>query len=128
VAKFKRTSKGIVDSVSAAVSSTATTVEAKAIVTLSEHGFTPRMISRYKPKMPILVLTPHELTHRQTVLSFGCIPETIPAVKNLSDAIAISKKILLKKKLLKKGDVFVLAAGIPFGRTGGTDMLLVQTV
>lgn len=128
VAKFKRTSRGIVDSVSASVSITAATVEAKAIVALSEHGFTPRMISRYKPKQPILVLTPHETTHRQIVLSFGCISEIVPAVKTLNDAVLLSKKILLRKKLAKKGDVFVLAAGVPFGHTGGTNMLLVQTV
>jgi pyruvate kinase len=128
VAKFKRVSHGIVDSVSASVSATAARVEAKAIVTLSEHGFTPRMVSRYKPKSPILVLTPHELTHRQMALSFGCISEIVPPVKTVVEAAALAKKMLLKKKLLKKGDVFVLAAGIPFGRTGGTNMLLVQTL
>lgn len=128
VAKFKRISHGIVDSVSASVSATATTVGAKAIVTLSEHGFTPRMVSRYKPSQPILVLTPHELTHRQMTLSFGCISEIVPQVKTVVEAATLAKKMLLKKKLVKKGDVFVLAAGIPFGRTGGTNMLLVQTV
>jgi pyruvate kinase len=128
VAKFKRTSHGIVDSVSASVSNTATTAETKVIVALSEHGFTPRMISRYKPKTPILVLTPHELTYHQMALSFGCISEIVPAVKTLGEAIALSKKVLLKKKLLKKGDAYVLAAGVPFGRTGGTNMLLVQTL
>lgn len=127
VAKFKRVSHGIVDSVSASVSATAAIVDAKVIVAFSEYGFTPRMISRYKPKQPILVLTPHEATHRQIILSFGCVSEIIPPVKKVVDAAALAKKMLLKKKLIKKGEVFVLAAGIPFGRTGGTNMLLVQT-
>jgi pyruvate kinase len=128
VAKLKRTPRGIVDSVSASVAAAAMTVGAKAIVALSEHGFTPRMISRYKPNQPILVLTPHETTNRQIILSFGCVSEIVPSVKTLNEAIALSKKMLLRKKLLKKGDVFLLAAGVPFGRTGGTNMLLVQTV
>lgn len=126
VAKFKRTSHGIVDSVSASVSSTSAIVGAKTIVAFSEYGFTPRMISRYKSKAPILVLTPHEMTQRQMSLSFGCIAEIIPPVKTVVEAATLAKKILLKKKLLKKGDTFVLAAGIPFGRTGGTNLLLVQ--
>ncbi len=128
VAKFKRTSHGMVDSVSASVSAIAASVGAKAIVALSERGFTPRMISRYKPKTPILVLTPNEATNRQIILSFGCISEIVPPVGTLDEAIALSKQMLLKKKLLEKGDVFVLAAGVPFGHTGGTNMLLVQTI
>jgi pyruvate kinase len=128
VAKFKRTPHGTVDSVSGSVSVIAASVGAKAIVALSEHGFTPRMISRYKPKQPILVLTPHEKTHQQIILSFGCISEIVPSVKNLNEAVTLAKKMLLKKKLLKKGDVFLLAAGVPFGYSGGTNMLLVQTI
>jgi pyruvate kinase len=128
VGKYKRYPFGTVDSVSSSVVHTAMQVGAKAIVALSERGFTPRMISRYKPKAPVLVLTPHESTARHMVLSFGCISDITDSIKTLDDAIAVSKKVLLQKKIAKKGDTFVLAAGVPFGRTGGTNMLLVQTM
>lgn len=127
VAKFKRTSHGTVDAISASVASVAQTISAKAIVALSEKGFTPRMVSRYKPKQTILVLTPHETTRHKIALSFGCVSEVVEPIKTVTEAMALSKKILLKKKILKKGDTFIVAAGMPFGKTGGTNMLLVQT-
>ncbi|MBI2120051.1 MAG: pyruvate kinase [Parcubacteria group bacterium] len=127
VAKFKRTSHGTVDAISASVASVAQVVSAKAIVALSEKGFTPRMVSRYKPSQPILVLTPHESVRHKIALSFGCVSEVVPPIKTVTEAMALSRKILLKKKILKKGDVFIIAAGMPFGKTGGTNMLLVQT-
>ncbi|MFA5830858.1 MAG: pyruvate kinase [Candidatus Paceibacterota bacterium] len=128
VAKFKRVSRGVADSVSAAVVSTAENIGAKCIVALSGHGFTPRMISRYKPSQPILVLTTSPATQRGLLLSYGCIPEMIEQPKSLDDAIDIAKKKLVELKLLSSGDSFVLSAGLPFGGTAGTNLLLVQDI
>jgi len=128
VTKFERDSRGIVDAVSEAAAVTAKNVGAEAIIALSEKGFTPRMIARFKPIQPIFVLTPHVSTYRKIILSFGCAPEMIESVETLHEAISLSKKLLERKKLLRHGDRFVLAAGIPFGQSGGTNMISIQTI
>jgi pyruvate kinase len=49
-------------------------------------------------------------------------------VKNIDDALSLARRELLNSKLAKKGDVFLFVGGIPFGRFGGTNMLIIQTV
>ena len=128
VRKFKRTIRGIADSVSSAVTVTAANIEASAIVALSETGFTPRMISRYKPSQPIFVLTPHKETLNRSLLSFGCSPELSPHFTNLNEATDYAKKFLVQRKKLKEGDTFILCAGIPFGRKGSTNLMVAHTI
>jgi len=126
--RFERVTKGVADSVSSAVAVTASNIEAKAIIALSETGFTPRMISRYKPKQPIFVFTPHIETRNRALLSFGCIPELGPHFAELSEAAEFAKRFLVNRKKLKEGDKFVLCAGIPFGKKGSTNLLLAQKI
>jgi len=129
VTKFERTSRGIVDAVSEAAAKTVKNIGAEAIITLSEKGFTPRMVARFKPDHSIFVLTPHVRTFRRVILSFACAPELLEQpIKTLNEAVSVSKKLLVRKKQLKEGDKFVVVAGMPFGITEGTNMILVQTI
>ena len=122
------TQKIITDSVSYAVVNIAHSVDAKVIIVLTEFGFTPRMISRYKPKQPILVLTPNIKTLNQLALNFGCYSKIIKGFKDISSVIESVKKIVIENKMAKKGDKIVISAGIPFGKTGTTNLLTVQVV
>ncbi len=128
VRRFKRTTLGIADSVGLAVKVTAGNIEAKAIVALTETGFTPRMISRYKPSQPIFALTPHVATCNRTLLSFGVVPEIGPDFSDLNEAVDYAKKFLVHRKKLKEGDTFILCAGIPFGRSGSTNLMIAHTI
>jgi pyruvate kinase len=128
VRRFKRTTKGVADSVSLAVVVAAENIEAKAIIALSETGFTPRMISRYKPKQNIFVFTPHVEARNRAILSFGCVPELGPHFTDLNEATDYAKRFLAQRKNLKEGDKFVLCAGIPFGKPGSTNLMLAHTM
>lgn len=120
--------KEINDSVSYAVVNAAHDIGAKLIVVLTEHGLTAKMISRYKPKQLILALTPNEKTYNQLALSFGCCPKLMKKISDVLDVINASKQIAVKSKLVKKGDKIIIAAGIPFGKSGGTNLLIAQTI
>jgi pyruvate kinase len=119
-------SRNTCDAVSRSIVKTATSMKAKAIVALSESGYTGRMVARYRPRVPILVLTPNKETYIQSLVTYGCLPALIHKVKNLKDAQKTARKVLLESDLLKEGDVFVLGAGIPFGEPGATNMMLVE--
>lgn len=103
-------------------------INAKFIVALTESGYTARMISRYKPSQRILACTPNPVTHNQLLLSFGCLPFTIPRFKTLMEAESLIRKTLLQHKIAKKGDKIVILAGMPFAKTIATNMLLVQEI
>lgn len=117
------------DSVTSSVVKTAHDVGAKIIVALTDSGFTARMISRHKPHATILVLSPNARTSQKLSLSFGCLPVTVPHYDTLVDVQKIVREFCLKEKLVKKGDVVVIAAGVPFNTKGlSTNMLVVQTI
>lgn len=124
----KEKMRGIADSITAAVVKTARAVDAKVIVALTESGFTARMISRWKPSQPIMVMTPNERTRVKLALSYGCIPISIQVFKYVGQVTDEVKRLVRIKSLAKKGDRVVIAAGVPFGRAGSTNMLLVRTL
>lgn len=119
---------GKVDAVTTSVAGIAQMTDAKVIVALTESGFTPYMVARHRPKVSILSLTPHEGTARQLQLAYGCMPLVYPDFSNTNDAITASRKLILEQKLAKKGDTFILVAGIPYGQKGSTNSILVLDV
>jgi pyruvate kinase len=121
----------VYEAVGQSIVKTARTIDAKAIVTFSESGYTSKMIIRYRPRVSVLVLTPHQTTFNQSLVAYACVPYLIKdkdSIKNLNDAQKIAREALVKTNLAGKGDVFVLAAGVPFGSVGATNMMLVEHV
>jgi pyruvate kinase len=119
---------GIVDAMSESAVRIAKSVRAKAIIALTESGFTARMIARFRPQQELFAVTPNEMTMRQMELSFGCHARTIKPFTHVNDVRATMEEIVLREKIAKKGDTIVIAAGIPFGKAGGTNMVLVHVV
>ncbi len=120
--------RNVTDAVSDSVVVVANEVGAKIIVALSETGFTAKMISRYKPNQPILALTPNEKTYSQLALTSGCYPLIVKKFKTVDEIIKMVRQHALKHKLASKGDRVVIAAGMPFGKSGNTNMLLVEVI
>lgn len=101
----------------------------KAIVVLTQSGYTARMTARHKPHMPLIALTPSEKVAAQLAVSFGVsAKKTEIEVSTVKDAIELAKKTLVDSKVAKKGDNFVLICGVPFGTEGTTNMTVVQTI
>ena len=113
------------DGVSRSIARNVVAAQAKAIVALSESGHTGRMVARYRPQVPILVLTPNKETFNKMLLVYGCEPILIKSVKNLAEAQFAARKAV-QEHGLKTGDAYILAAGIPFGSSGATNMMLVE--
>ncbi|MCR4330381.1 MAG: pyruvate kinase, partial [Patescibacteria group bacterium] len=118
----------VVDAVSGSVVYVADKTGAKVIVALTESGFTARMISRFKPSQPIVVMSPYERACRKMALSYGCYPVLIKPFKYVGQVTEHVGKFMVKNKLTHKGDKVVIAAGVPFGKVGGTNMLFVHEV
>ncbi len=117
-----------VDAPGRAVAETAVRLKARAIVALSESGYTGRMIARHRPTQPIIVFTPNEVTARRLALSFACHPMLVTSYETVLAVISEGKKAILKSKLATKGDTIILVAGVPLGTSGNTNMLMVEEV
>lgn len=69
------------------------------------------------------------MTLRQLTLSFGCYSLLTPGHLNDVDQVIMAvRKIVLAKKLAKRGECIVIVAGVPFGKAGATNMQIVITL
>ena len=101
---------------------------AKFIIALTNSGTSARMMSRYRPQLPILVFTPHHKTYQKSILSFGCWVFKIESYTDFQHAVDSIKSSIVSKKLAKKGDKIVIASGRPFGKNVGTNLMVVETI
>ena len=127
---FAETDKenNITDAVSAEAVDLAHNIGAQYIVALTYYGFAARMIARYRPVQRVIAMTPNEKVASQLLLSFGCNPVLIEKLNTLPAAIKEAKKHCLKSKLAQKGDKIVIVAGMPFGKSGMTNTILVERI
>lgn len=103
-------------------------LKAKAILTISTTGFTPRMVAKYRPRQPILCATWNPKVQNQLAMVHGVHTTLIDVPMSLENAIEMATNSLLRMKALKAGDLIVLAAGYPLGKPGQTNMVQVLTI
>lgn len=116
------------DAVSFAASRACSEVHAKAIVVFTESGLTARMISKYKPSVPIYAFTPDTGTLNRLALYYGVIPFHLEMIKSTDMLIEKMDKFLLRTKLVKKGDTLVVLLGAPVGVPGNTNLMKLHRV
>lgn len=118
----------VTDAISHATCVTALDINAAAIITVTKSGRTARMISRYRPKCPILGCTPSEKTYRQMSLSWGVTPLRIDEVTDTEELFAEAIHRVVENKNLSGGDIAVITAGVPLGMSGTTNLIRVATI
>ena len=95
----------------------------KWIVVFTHSGFTARLVSRYRPLVPIVAFSPEAETRRRLALLWGVAPLEIPNLCKVDQLAEISEKRLLEEKLVRKGDVIAIVAGTPMGVRGTTNFM-----
>lgn len=101
---------------------------ANAIVASTNTGSTARALSKFRPKFPIIAVTPNERTKRQLALSWGVETVIVPRYGNTDELINESLDVVVEEGVLNEGDLVVMTAGIPVGLTGATNLIKVQTI
>jgi pyruvate kinase len=95
----------------------------KVIAVFTHSGFTARLVSRYRPLVPIVAFSPEATTRRRMALLWGVTPKSIADIKKMDALPAIAEKRLVEERLVKKGDVIGIVAGTPMGRRGTTNFM-----
>jgi pyruvate kinase len=95
----------------------------KVIAVFTHSGFTARLVSRYRPLVPIVAFSPEVATRRRMALLWGVTPRSIVDIKKIDALPAIAEKRLIEERLVKKGDVIGIVAGTPMGIRGTTNFM-----
>lgn len=116
------------DAIALAVDNVVDASGAKLIVTFTATGGAARRIARTKPAVPVLALTPNPHVRNQLALISGVLPLLAPDPKDTEDMVDIALRMVKQSGMADPGDRVVIAAGVPFGVRGTTNMLRVERV
>ena len=92
---------------------TARNIGAACIVTPTMSGKTARLISNFRPSMPIYAVTPNEMVQHKMQLYWGVIPLKGYIKDTTENIIVNAMETIKRKRLVKKGQTVVITAGDP---------------
>ena len=107
---------------------TAKDVNAAAIVTVSESGNTARLLSKYRPKQPIIACVMDEQVQRQLSLSWGITSLLMGPAPSTDELLEMSTALAEKNGYLHNGELAVVTAGVPVGVSGTTNMIKIHMI
>lgn len=116
------------DAIAAAASAIADTVKLGAIVCYTATGSTVLRVTRERPGIPVIGLTPVESTARRLSLVWGVQSILTGDPENLSHMVRKACRIAFEEGLVKPRDGILITAGIPLGSPGATNMIRIAFV
>jgi pyruvate kinase len=103
-------------------------IKAKAIICFTEHGFTARILSKYRQSIPVIAVTPSEDVQRRLVLYWGVQSLQLQEVHNTDAMIILAERAAVEHGFVAKGDIVVMIAGLPLPITGVTNLIKAHRV
>lgn len=106
----------------------ASVLPAAAIITSTDTGQTAREVSRYRPRAPIVAVSPNESTVNRLMLWWGVFPILNPASDNIDDMLHSALEASKEAGLAAPGDKVVVTAGSHVNVPGTTNLIKVETI
>ena len=116
------------ESISDSACYSANSLKAAAFVAFTHSGSTAMSVSKYRPSVPILVITPDSQVSGRILLNWGVFPFQIEGASSLDDLFATAIDLAKDLQWVKTGDLLVITGGIPLGISDSTNLLKVETV
>jgi pyruvate kinase len=107
---------------------TAQSLGAAALVAFTQSGSTAGRLSKYRPRMPILAITPDAVVVGRLMLRWGVYPFQTAKASSVDELFTTAAKLSQELGLAKPVDLIVITGGVPVGVAGSTNLLKVEKV
>jgi len=104
------------------------TLSIAATVTYTSSGFSTLRAARERSEAPILSLTPSIDTARRLSLVWGVHSVQTPDIQRVQEMVDRACEAALREGFADIGDSLVIMAGMPFGKSGTTNMLRIAQI
>jgi pyruvate kinase len=111
------------EAIAEAICHAAEELRMKAIAVFTESGSSARLVSKYRPRAPIVAFSPNQETRRRLGLLWGVLPRRIARVHNIDQLAVAAEKRLIEEHLVKRGDIVGIIAGTPLATRGTTNLM-----
>ncbi|MHB8191319.1 MAG: pyruvate kinase [Ferrimicrobium sp.] len=118
----------VADAIGYSAQSIARQLAVRLVVAVTESGHSGRVISRFRPTVPILGATPDPDAARSLTLNAGVIPVVVKRSPSTEVMMQLALNAALDAGLVELGDLVVIVGGIPFGVRGTTNLIKIQAV
>ncbi len=117
------------DAICSALRSVSQMIGAVVNVTYTDSGNTSLRAARERPMAPILSITPHLSTARRLALVWGVHSTVIDHdVKDVDEMVDAACRTAFTEGFAQPGDQLAIAAGMPFGQPGTTNLLRIAEI
>jgi pyruvate kinase len=120
--------RSVTDAISYATCAIAEDLGAATIITATTSGHTARMVTRYRPRAPVVAVTTSEPVARRLALVWGVTAVAVTAAADTDILFQAAVDAALGGGLVRSGDLVVITAGVPVGVPGTTNLLKVHVV
>ena len=126
--KMEYPTNDVTEAIGEAAAKLASDLKVSAIITCTFGGTTARLVSKYRPEAPIIAAASCDETSRRLALSWGVDPIFVEMAKDTDGLIQNAVEASIDAKLVKKGDMVLIIAGVPVGTPGNTSLIRVVMV
>lgn len=103
-------------------------IGAKVLVAFTQSGFTARLVSKFRPKLPIIAFTPDRAVLARLALSWGVLPKYMRQLGGTDEMLREVEKALIAEKIAKKGDHIVIISGSPLSTQAKTNFMKIHQI
>ena len=100
----------------------------KAVAVFTQSGSSARLLSKYRPRVPVFAFSPLPQILRRTALYWGVEPLHMPHVKSTDRMVEGAAHLLRARGVVQPGDLIAVLAGTPIARRGTTNLLKVHRI
>ncbi|MGD6802546.1 pyruvate kinase [Rossellomorea vietnamensis] len=126
--RSKDSGHNMTDAIGQSVAHTAINLSVNAIVAPTESGHTAKMISKYRPKAPIIAVTANDSVSRKLALAWGVYPQMGRRVSTTDEMLEMAVEESVNSGLITHGDRIIITAGVPIGESGTTNLMKIHVV
>lgn len=102
--------------------------KAKLIVVATNSGYSARMVSKFRPRTPIIALVNDDDVKRQLSMSWGVYAYDMPKCRTIEELMSKVMVFIKAKKLAKKGELAVIVTGQPVGLKENMNLVELQKI
>lgn len=118
----------LTDAIGQAVAHTAINLKVKAVIAPTESGHTAKMISKFRPGVPIIAVTSTSKPSRKLTLVWGVYPIVGKKAHSTDEVLEVAVEESILHHYVTHGDLVVITAGVPVGEAGTTNLMKVHVI
>jgi pyruvate kinase len=120
--------KSFAEATADAASRAAEDMNAKVLVAFTQSGFTARLLSKFRPGVPVIAFTPDDKIRNRACLYWGVTPKVMKLPATTDDMISTVERLLVRDGIVKKGDSIVITSSSPLSTHGKTNFMKLHKI